>query len=102
MSSTLCVTFPKWPAVCRQDRLILPVEQAFFALNGVCGCVNAWNWRIGPRTRIILARRRSFSAWRTDLSCCFRSVWAWIAVTRIAAALAIGVWRREWPLPSGQ
>jgi hypothetical protein len=29
-------TFPKWAAVCAQDRLILPVKQAFFALSGVC------------------------------------------------------------------
>ena len=41
-------TFPKWPTVCREDRLILPVEQAFFALSGVCGRANACSWVDGP------------------------------------------------------
>ena len=37
-----------------------------------------------------------------DLSCRFRLVWAWIAVMRIAVALAIGGWRRGWRAPSGR
>ena len=36
-------TFPTWTAVCHQDRLILPVKQAFFALSGVCRRPNAWS-----------------------------------------------------------
>ena len=36
-------TFPKWPAAWRQDRLIVPVEQAFSAQSGVCGRANAWS-----------------------------------------------------------
>jgi hypothetical protein len=37
-------TFPKWPAVWRENRLIFPVEQAFFAPSGLCGRANGWNW----------------------------------------------------------
>ena len=44
--------------------------------------------RIKPRTLAVLARRRGFSARRTDLSCRFRSVWGRIAVTRILEVLA--------------
>lgn len=40
---SLCPTFPKWPAVWRQGRLILPAGQAFFAPSGVCGRANCWN-----------------------------------------------------------
>ena len=36
-------TFPKWPAVWRQGRLILPAGQAFFAPSGVCGRASCWN-----------------------------------------------------------
>jgi hypothetical protein len=45
---------------------------------------------IRMRSYLGLARRRCFSAQRMDLSCRFRSVWAWIAVMRIAVALEGG------------
>ena len=54
------------------------------------------------KTRVIRARRRRFSARRTDLSCRFRSVWVGIAVMRIAAALAIDGSRQVWHAPSGR
>ncbi len=41
-------TFPKWPAFCRQNRLVLSTEQALFALSGVWGRTNAWNWADRP------------------------------------------------------
>jgi len=47
--------------------------------------------RIKPRIRIVLAWRPRFSARRTNLSCCFRPVWVGVAITRIAAALGLGV-----------
>jgi len=40
-------------------------------------------------------------AWRTDLSYRFRSVSAWISVTRMTEALEEGGWRRGWRAPSG-
>jgi hypothetical protein len=43
--------------------------------------------RTAPRSRSALARRQRFSARRTNLSSRFRSVWVWIAVTRMTEAL---------------
>jgi len=43
---------------------------------------------IGPQSRIILARQRTFSS--RQLSCRFRSIWVWIAITRMTAAFVIG------------
>lgn len=48
--------------------------------------------RIRPRRRGVLSRRRCFSAQRTDLSCRFRSVLAWIAIMRMTGALEGGGW----------
>jgi hypothetical protein len=43
--------------------------------------------QVRPGSRRLLTHMRNFSAQWVDLSCRFRSVLAWIAVTRIAAAL---------------
>ena len=48
--------------------------------------------RIRARSRRVLSRRLCFSAQRADLLCRFRSVWAWVAVMRLAVAFAIGDW----------
>jgi hypothetical protein len=45
---------------------------------------------IKPRTRSILARQSRFSARQTDLSCRFRSAWAWIVVMRMTEAFEDG------------
>jgi hypothetical protein len=42
------LTFPKWCANRRQDRLKLPSGQAFFSLRGACGRANARSWAIRP------------------------------------------------------
>src|SRR3546814_13091068 len=50
---------------------------------------------IKPRTRSILARQSRFSARQTDLSCRFRSAWAWIVVMRMTEAFDDGGWRQR-------
>jgi hypothetical protein len=57
---------------------------------------------IKPRTRSILARQSRFSARQTDLSCRFRSAWAWIVVMRMTEAFEDGGWRQGRPAPSGR
>jgi type IV secretory pathway VirB2 component (pilin) len=43
-----------------------------------------------------------FSARQTDLSCRFRSAWAWIVVMRMTEAFEDGGWRQGRPAPSGR
>jgi hypothetical protein len=68
----------------------LLIDQEFSDPIVVCGRRNAECGWIGPRSRIILARQRRSSARQADLSCRFRSIWVWIAVTRTMAAFVIG------------